>query len=409
MPEVCGIVAEYNPFHNGHRRQIEILRRDFGAKKIVAVMSGNFTQRGRAAILPKDVRARLAVANGVDLVVELPVVFSVRSAQDFARGGVNLLAALGVDAVAFGAECGDLSVLQNIAAAVDNPLVQNNIGEKIKAGQSYATAVTFALRQACNVDEALLRAPNNILAIEYLRALKKIPAVLPLLIKREHSRHDDAKVCGEIASGKAIRAATLRGAWKEVSAAVSPDTFAALRTRADVGFFDDERLFLPLLYKLYTSAPADLEKIYGINEGLQYKFLRGKFADAAAMTEEISGKRYPKSRIRRAMLHILLNFTAARAAEFDTGGAAYIRPLAFNETGREILRRIKAACPLPIIHRVAKFMSEKGGDEFSTAMLAFDVLASDLFGLCAAPIIPAGADFLQRSTYYQRGNTDDWK
>jgi len=182
---VTGIIAEYNPFHNGHRYQLEQIRRVYPGSTIIAVMSGSFVQRGEAALLDKWQRAELAIAGGCDLVLELPFAFACRSAQDFARGGVQLLARLGViDTLAFGAECSSLTTLTAIATAIDSPAVQTQLHERISAGASYAQALTELTASEARIDASLLHTPNNILAIEYLRALTEYPAIEPLLIPR---------------------------------------------------------------------------------------------------------------------------------------------------------------------------------------------------------------------------------
>ncbi len=388
MADLCGIVAEYNPFHNGHAGQIDRLRREFGVGAVVAVMSGNFTQRGEAAILDKRLRAALAVDNGVDLAVELPVAFALRSAQDFARGGIKLLAALGVDSVAFGAECAELPLLRRIAAAIDDAAVQDEVRRKIKGGASYAVALTAALKEICGADENILHEPNNILAIEYLRVLKNFPHITPLLLQRKGAAHNDDTVnpAAYVAGGAAIREAAKRGAFSDMAAVLPPDTLAALKKQAADGFADVERVRRVLLYKFRTATPEELREIFGINEGLEHKFLRGAFADAAGIVDAVSGKRYPKSRIRRTLLHILLRFTKAAAAKFDAAGAQYVYPLAFNECGQGILRRLKTACPLPIIQRPHKFLRTARPGDTAAQMLALDVLAADLYALCAAKL-----------------------
>ena len=163
-----GIIAEYNPFHAGHAYQIKKI---CGAE-VVAVMSGSFTQRGSPAILDKWTRARLAVIGGVDLVLELPFISAVRSAQDFARGGIRLLESLGVvDTLAFGAEVANLSALKVAASAFEEKCFSDELKRLMSIGTSYAAAVTKILSSVTRLDEKILRQPNTILAIEYLRAL----------------------------------------------------------------------------------------------------------------------------------------------------------------------------------------------------------------------------------------------
>ena len=183
--KVTGIIAEYNPFHNGHLYQINKIKEQ-GDSLIIAVISGNFTQRGEAAIFDKWQRAESAVKSGCDIVLELPFAFACRSAQDFARGGVTLLNRLGiVNQLAFGAECADLSILQNIALQLDDKTFQEKLHAHIASGLSYAQAISAALDSDSEI-AMLIKQPNNILAIEYLRSLHLLNSdIRPLLIPRQ--------------------------------------------------------------------------------------------------------------------------------------------------------------------------------------------------------------------------------
>ena len=198
-----GIIAEYNPFHNGHAHQISEIKKIYDGE-IVAVMSGSFTQRGSPAILDKFTRARLAVLGGCDLVFELPFVDAVRSAQDFARGGIRLLESLGVvDTLAFGAEITDLERLKIAAAAFDEKFFTEDLRRLMAQGISYAAAVTKILSKVTGLDEKLLRQPNTILAIEYLRGLSE--SISPLIIERVGAAYDDLTLSEKFSSASAIR------------------------------------------------------------------------------------------------------------------------------------------------------------------------------------------------------------
>ena len=230
---VVGIIAEYNPFHYGHGFQMEAVRRKYPAAYIVIAMSGSFTQRGAPCILDKWTRACHAVAGGADLVLELPFVYACRSAQDFARGGVSLLSSLGiVTHLAFGTEAEGTSLLSELAAQIDTDPVQMQLREYLGQGCSYAGALTRALTRDTVVSEDLLRAPNNILAIEYLRALQSLaPQILPLGIQRASAQHCDAQLHAGITSASSIRHA-LRGAppsWDRIKQSVLPCTLHDLK------------------------------------------------------------------------------------------------------------------------------------------------------------------------------------
>ena len=362
---MIGIIAEYNPFHNGHAYQISEIKK-FSNAEIVAVMSGIFTQRGTPAILDKWTRARLAVEGGVDLVLELPFVYAVRSAQDFSRGAVNLLSKIGIDTLAFGAEISDLEKLK-LAASTFN---DENFGEKLKlemsSGKSYAAAVTKILAGVAQIEEKFLRLPNTILAIEYLRALPE--NVTPLLIPR-------GKV---ISSATEIRRAIYENPvqWQKIS--VPPNVLEILKSTE---FVDEKFLFRPLLSKILTSSLADLKKIYGMNEGIEFKLIES--ARVAKNFDELVGgvvnRRFPISRVKRLLLHFLLDLTPEKILEVGD----YARVLAFNERGQKILKKIRKAGNLPIVTKVARHLTSKEILEERILepykkSLKLDLLASDL-------------------------------
>lgn len=369
-----GIIAEYNPFHAGHAHQISAVKK-FSDAPIVAVMSGSFTQRGEPAILDKWTRARLAIFGGVDLVLELPFVVAVRSAQDFARGAVRLLDSLGVvDTLAFGAELTNFSALQRAAATFDEKFFANELRRLMSAGTSYAAAVTKILADVTKIDEKILRQPNTILSIEYLRALPK--KISPLIIERVGA-YDDLTL-REISGASAIRAAVKKNSppWEKISACVPAETLTALREEKN--FADEKFLFRPLLAKLLTSNVNDLQKIFGMTEGLEHRLLNASAKNFSQLVEILTARRYTAARIRRLLLHVLLNVTAEFISEVDAATCA--RVLAFNERGRALLKKISA----PVVTKLTKHLNRRDLFErqrilqpYQKILLA-DVLASDL-------------------------------
>lgn len=355
-----GIIAEYNPFHNGHAYQISEIRKILPNAEIVAVMSGSFTQRGEPAILDKWTRARLAVSNGVDLVLELPFIYAVRSAQDFARGGVNLLANLGIiDTLAFGAEVFELEKLKLAASTFSDENFSTNLKSEMATGKSYAAAVTKILSNVAQVD---IGKPNTILAVEYLRALPK--NITPLLIPR-------GKI---ISSATSIRQEIYKKSvdWEKISV---PANVSEILKAAELP--NEEFLFRPLLTKILTSKLDDLKKIYGMNEGIEFKLIESA-QTAKNFSEFVTGivnKRFPISRVKRLLLHFLLNVTAETFSEIGN----YARILAFNERGQKLIKKIQ----IPIVTKVAQHLTSK---EILTGKiiepykknLALDLLATDL-------------------------------
>lgn len=389
-----GIIAEYNPFHNGHAHHISEIKKICGGE-IVAVMSGSFTQRGSPAILDKFTRARLAVLGGCDLVFELPFINAVRSAQDFARGGIRLIESLGVvDTLAFGTEITDLERLKLAAAAFDEKFFAEDLRRLMARGISYAAAVTKILSKVTGLDEKLLRQPNTILAIEYLRALPK--KISPLIIERVGAAYDDLTLQEKFSSASAIRAALYEQSpsWEKIAAQVSNETLQALREEKLSGLVNENLLFRPLIAKLLTARADELKKIYGMTEGLEFRLLNAAAAkNFSELLKILIGRRYTASRIRRLLLYFLLNLTAADIAEFDATTCA--RVLAFSERGRALLKKISA----PIITKLTKHLNRRDLYERRRPLephqkiLAFDVLATDLRAILFEPPHSLQKDF----------------
>ena len=379
-----GIIAEYNPFHAGHAYQISQIKKSCD-EEIIAVMSGSFTQRGSPAILDKWTRARLAILNGCDLVLELPFVKAVRSAQDFARGGIKLLESLGVvDKLAFGAETDDLEKLKSAADSFEQKFFTENLHMLMSQGISYAAAVTKILSEVTTLDEKILRQPNTILAVEYLRALPK--TISPLLIKRIGSAYGDLTLQEKFSSASAIRAAVREQSpdWEKISAQIDTETLKSLR--AEKNLVNENLLFRPIIAKLLTSRADDLKKIYGMTEGLEFRLLNAASAkNFSELIKILVGRRYTASRIRRLLLHFLLDVTADEIATLDAATCA--RVLAFNLRGRALLKKIS----VPTITKVTKHLNrhdlckQKRFLEPYQKILLFDVSATNLRGLLFEP------------------------
>ena len=387
-----GIIAEYNPFHAGHAHQISEIKK-FCGEEIVAVMSGSFTQRGEPAILDKWTRARLAVLGGADLVLELPFVKAVRSAQDFARGGIKLLESLGVvDTLAFGAEISEVGKLQPAASAFKKIFFTEKLHALMSQGISYAAAVTKILSAFTNLDEKILRQPNTILAIEYLRALPE--KISPLLIERIGAAYDDLTLQEKFSSASAIRAALYEKfpPWEKISTQVSDEALKILR--AEKNLVNENFLFRPLMTKLLTSHADDLKKIYGMTEGLEFRLLNAASAkNFSELIKNLIGRRYTASRIRRLLLYFLLNLTAEEISELDATTCA--RVLAFNERGRILIKKSS----VPIITKLTKHLNRRDIYERRRVLepyqkiLLFDVLATDLRAILFEPPRSPQSDF----------------
>lgn len=398
---VVGVIAEYNPFHQGHAYQLRAIRERFHDDvAIVAVMSGSFTQRGEAAVLDKWRRADLAVRGGCQLVLELPFLFACRSAQDFARGGVRLLQGLGcVDTLVFGAESPDLAPLMEAARVIDAPETQAALHEALRAGASYAKALTAILQEASGLAANLLRQPNNILAIEYLRAIRVYAqGIEPLLIERRGAGYHEASL-GPLASASAIRGelAKAQPDFASLRDSLPEATYAAIRAAFPAEIASTERLFRPLLARLLTMKNRELEAIFGLQEGLANRLL-AKSQQSQTLQELIAGmvtSRYPASRISRIVPHLLLGTGERAAREAAETGPLYARVLAFDEVGRELLHAIKERGTLPLITKISAALNSRERLEGDLtplqAMLVFDTRATELRALALPDHAPLAA------------------
>ena len=403
---VVGVIAEYNPFHQGHAYQLRAIRQAIRERfhddvAIVAVMSGSFTQRGEAAVLDTWRRADLAVRGGCQLVLELPFLFACRSAQDFARGGVRLLQGLGCgDTLAFGAESPDLAPLMEAARAIDAPKTQAALHEALRAGASYAKALTAILQEASGLAADLLRQPNNILAIEYLRAIRGYAqGIAPLLIARRGAGYHEASL-GPLASASAIRGelAKAQPDFASLRDSLPEATYAAIRAAFPAEIASTERLFRPLLARLLTMQGRELEAIFGLQEGLANRLLVKSRPSQTLQGELIAGmvtSRYPASRISRIVPHLLLGTGERTAREAAETGPLYARVLAFDEVGRELLHAVKERSTLPLITKVSAALNSRERLEGDLtplqAMLALDPRAPELRALALPDHAPLAA------------------
>lgn len=356
---ICGIIAEFNPFHNGHAYIIKKIRELHKDVATIAVMSGSFTQRGEAAIIDKWTRAKIAVENGCDMVFELPFAYATRSGEFFAYGAIKILDGLNIDTLVFGCETDNIAILENIAQKIDDTETQKKIHSAVSNGASYARGLTAAFSEEYT---NILTKPNAILAIEYLRAIKKINSdITPALIERKISNHNDNNITNAISSASAIRKELQRNNpdFELIKKTVPPKTFEEIQNTNNLYF--TENLFKPLLTKIYTANFADMQEIYGVNEGLENRILTmaKNSANFEELAQNISSKRYSKSRISRILAHILMNFTKEAAKKIDESGEIYARLLAFNPTGAKLLHTIKQKSEIRIIEKTTHFINEK--------------------------------------------------
>ena len=392
-----GIICEYNPFHNGHLYQIEKTKELTGADHIVAIMSGNFVQRGEPALLDKFARAQIAVRNGVDLVVELPVQYSLASAELFARSGILMLGALRcIDGISFGAETDDIDALQKCADAVMEVSTPENLKPLMEQGMPYPAAVQqlVALQYGPAVSD-ILNSPNNILAVEYLKSLKLLglaDQIKPLAIKREGAAHDGEETSGRFASGEKIRQMIDDG--EDYSAFVPADTVKAVTEYDEhdllCWFENFEKV---ILYRLRTMSPQDLFNTPDIDQNLANRIFQASRAARSLedLLEKIKTRPYTMARIKRCIFNALSGITK----EDLRVPPVYGRILALNDRGTEVLR-MAGSLPenkmsIPFSSSMKDFVNKD--NKFSTRSVALTTTSSDIYVLGSCEIRPAGLDF----------------
>lgn len=346
--KTVGIVSEFNPFHNGHKYLVETSKKELSADAVVAVMSGNFTQRGEIASFDMYSRAEIACRNGVDLVLEIPPQFVLQSAQFYAYHSIYILNALGIiDYLAFGSECGNIEELATLPCP-DVSLLK----EKMKTGISYAKAIG---------ESDILQNANNVLGREYLNALKQLnSSIVPFTIRRKNVMHDASVPVDNIASASYIRQKVQSG----------QDVSLFVPTLPDAKLVCEDRLLPMLNYRLAMTTAEELSNIQNISEGLENRILASRGKNSfSEFVDAVCCKRYPKTRIRRALYSILLNL------EQSAQSPSYTRVLSFTETGQKLLRSIKKKSSLAVYSRITK------SDITSNQQLRKELICNEVFNL----------------------------
>lgn len=392
---IIGIVAEYNPFHNGHLHLITEAKQKNSSCPIVCVMSGNFLQRGEPAICNKWARAEMALNSGADVVIELPFCFSVRSAYYFAQGALRLLQRSGVIThLAFGAESDELQVLNSITEILAaEPAVYSNLVKKnLASGKSFPLARSQALQQYMgkrSADlQAVLSGPNNILAIEYLRVIKEESLTLaPILIKRKGSGYHDTNLA-PLASATAIRNHLLtNNGLNDLGGSMPQASLKILEREISLGRspVSLDTLERAVLIKLRTISLPDLRTIYEISEGLESRFKEaaGCSGTLNQLLQSVKSKRYSFTRIKRTLMYILFELTNEQISGFDQHGPMYLHILGFSAKGQKILQEIKNKSELPVLSRGKDMKKTRDENPGSTlrAMIDLEVRATDVYTL----------------------------
>ena len=396
--KVTGIIAEYDPFHNGHSYHIKKAKEMTGADAIVVVMSGHFTQRGMPAFFRRDARVRMAVDGGADLVIELPYIYACNSSHEFARGAAGILNGIGcVDALVFGAETDDMDTLGKAARAAAGTDDRSSayIKEEMKNGVSYPEALTRSVEKIYGAQTAaVLREPNNLLGIEYMKALRELGSgIKPFIVGRRSAAHGESlemlherKQEQRIASGTAVRKAVYAGGARAAEMLVPDTSFSIISgyERSSGFSFTEYRdkikknMFELLKYKIITSDESELAEVYGVAEGLEnrLKSCISGAEDIDGLIDSVKSKRYTRARISRTLMHLLINL---RTTDFETLRETYCaRVLGFSPTGGKLLRLMSESSAIPVFSNLSRL--DKRSPE-AARVLRYDMRASDVYAL----------------------------
>ncbi|MEH7275545.1 nucleotidyltransferase [Neobacillus vireti] len=363
--KAVGVIVEYNPFHNGHAYHLQAAKESAQADVVIAVMSGNFLQRGEPALVSKWYRTKMALLNGVDIVLELPYQFAAQKAETFANGAVAILEAIGCHSLCFGSESGDISSFIQTVDYLDRhkDRFDENIKMNIKKGVSFPKALSLSFESlSSNENLVSLDKPNNILGFHYVKALKhqKSP-IIPLTVKRKSADYHDEHFADEtIASATSIRKAIF--AAEENNSSIEqyiPDaTNRLLREYLDVygNFHEWENYWSYLRYSLLHCSPEELREIYEVEEGIEHRLIAAALDTSSfkEFMEKVKTKRYTWTRLQRICVHILTN-TKKEEMISSIEKAAYLRLLGMTKSGKEYLNKYKAQFTLPFISKLSSY------------------------------------------------------
>lgn len=389
--KTVGLITEYNPFHNGHAYHIEKAKMLTGADRVIVVMSGDFVQRGAPAVMPKHLRTESALLSGASLIIELPVCFATGSAEYFAQGSISLLNQLGcIDSICFGSECGDLHLLKEIAQILaDEPIeYQTALKQGLKEGASFPAARQEALNIYSDKYSEILASPNNILGIEYLKALAKIHSKMgPFTIKRIGAGYHDMDIDGQFSSATAIRSDIYQLADVNSSSESLPLTHIQTQvpsschelmkknyqTRYPVKA-DDFSLLLKA--KLLSETAGSLSHYLDINPELANRILRlrNDYLSFEQFCDLLKTKELTRSRISRSFIHVLLGITNDWLTAMKAP-APYARILGFRRDHADLLGILKRTSDIPLITSPARAVLA----DTAYQMLELDIYASDLY------------------------------
>lgn len=333
--KATGIVVEYNPFHNGHKYHLQKAKELNPDNIIIAVMSGDFVQRGEPSIVDKWTKTKMALANGVDMVVELPVFYSSQSAEIFAKGAIGILEELKCNTVVFGSESGEIDELKRISTLQESEEFKIRLKERLKEGNSYPTAHSLTMKEILGESELN---SNDILGLEYIKAIKYWgSSIIPMTLKREKVGYHDTNIVGDFASATKIREHLRKNS--EIKNIVTKESYKILKEYSNYIYMDD---FYPIIrYELIKNS-NNLSNIQDMETGFENRLYEGaiKSTNYAEFFKAISNRRYTTGRVQRVLTHTLLELTTSVTDEVKKS-IPYVKILGFNPNGRKYLNHLK--------------------------------------------------------------------
>ena len=387
MSKILGIIAEYNPFHNGHKYHLEENKKKSNSDYVVAVITGNYTQRGSCSIINKWQKAKMAKENGIDLIIELPVIYSISSAENFAYGAIKILDSINVSNLSFGAECESLETLSKIANILYNEPSEykSYLSTELSAGLSFPKARSNALNRYMNSDiTKIINSPNNILGIEYLKALKRINSrIEPFIVTRQETNHNDKNIKENFASSSSIRNYINTNTNYDLLKSVMPiNSFNILIENINNGTFVNNIYSFEkeIMYVLRKMDIQEIKDLPDVSEGLEngIKKAANSCNNLTDFLSKIKSKRFTLTRIQRILLYSLLDITKTDM-QLSKNIIPYVHILDFNSKGKELISEIKKSNP-NIITSVKKF-KENCKDHNLVHILEKDILATNIYTL----------------------------
>lgn len=392
---ICGIIAEYNPFHTGHIYHIQQTRKYLGDNcAIVCVMSGNYVQRGSPAVFSKQVRAAAALQNGADVVLELPLTWSLASADRFAMGAVETLHRTGVvQWLSFGSEYPDITQLWELAAAMHSEEIEQRQLQWMAAGFSPPAAKQKAAEEQLGEKSGILRKPNAMLAVSYLRAILSLDAKLqPIAIQRQGASHDERVVSETFASAAYLRDCLAEGDFEQMKPFLPPDTYALLKYAMQKGtgpvFLEDGAGERAMLSRLRSMDLSEFQALPEAGGGLSNR-LWGAAKEASSLSEllqQCKTKRYTYAHLRRLVLRAYLGIKQEDHAK----QIPYVRVLGFSKCGQAVLALMREKASCPIVVKFADGVKQGGAVAHH---LKLEAHATDLYGLCTPNILNGGLEW----------------